>query len=270
MKKILVLINDYMVPATALNFAIKFAVQNEATLFGIFVQSLKYSDDSYLFPSDINLTDQDSTIATDEDEHLQFLDTSIKSFAGTCVTANVSFKTHVVSNNHLDTLIDYSAFADLIVCDADTPPIQYTMNTFLADTHCPVVMINRDYIDINTLVFTYDDKLSSIYAIRLFTYLFGLYKDLPVHFVSVLPKNVLGLEYDDLIREWLPLHYPNANIEIIKGETKKELTNYINRLSNPLIIMGSFGRNALSRFFKESQANYIMTQTNAPIFIAHN
>jgi len=94
MKKILVLINDYMVPATALNFAIKFAVQNEATLFGIFVQSLKYSDDSYLFPSDIILTDQDSTIATDEDEHLQFLDTSIKSFAGTCVTANVSFKTH--------------------------------------------------------------------------------------------------------------------------------------------------------------------------------
>ncbi len=270
MKKILVLINDYKVPATALNFAIKFAVQNEATLFGIFAQSLKSRDDSYLFPNDINLTDKDLTTATDEDEHLQFLDTSVKLFADTCEAANVSFKTHTISTNHLDTLIDYSAFADLIVCDADTPPIHYSMNTFLADTHCPVLMINKDYINTDTLIFAYDDKLSSIYAIRLFTYLFGFYKNLPVHFVSVLPTNVLGLEYDDLIREWLPLHYPNAKIEIIKGETKNELTNYINRLSNPLIIMGAFGRSSLSRFFKESHANHIMTQTNAPIFIAHN
>ena len=134
MKKILVLINDYKVPPAALNFAVKIAVQNDATLFGIFAQSLKYRDDSYHFPGDINRTDRDLTIATDEDEHLQFLDTSMKLFADTCEAANVSFKTHTISTNHLATLIDYSAFADLIVCDADTPPIHYSMNTFLADT----------------------------------------------------------------------------------------------------------------------------------------
>jgi hypothetical protein len=77
------------------------------------------------------------------------------------------------------------------------------MNTFLADSHCPVLMINKDYTNTETLVFAYDDKLSSINAIRLFTYLFSFYKNLPVLFVSVLPTNVLGLEYDDLIREWL-------------------------------------------------------------------
>ncbi len=270
MKKILVLINDYRVPSTALNYAIKLAVQNEATLFGIFAQSLKYNDDSSLFPKDLDSTDNNLTTPTDEAELLQFLNTSKNLFADTCEAANVSFKTHIISTNHLDTLIDFSAFADLIVCDADTTPLHYSMNTFLADTHCAVLMINKDYINTDTLVFTYDDKLSSINAIRLFTYLFGFYKNLPVKFVSVLPKNVLGLEYDDLIREWLPLHYPNAKIEIIKGETKIELTNYINRLSNPLIVMGSFGRSSLSRFFKESLANYIITQTNAPIFIAHN
>jgi hypothetical protein len=270
MKKILVLINDYKVPATALIFAIKIAVQNNSTLFGIFAQSLKYGNDSYLFPSDINLTDKDFTTATDEYEHLQFLHTSMKLFAGTCLAANVSFKTHAVSTNHLVTLIDYSAFADIIVCDADTLPIHYSINTFLADTHCPVLMVNKDYTQTDTLVFTFDDKLLSIYTIKLFAYLFDFYKNLSVHFVSVLPTNVIGLEYDDLIREWLPIHYSDAKIEIIKGETKTELTNYVNRLSNPLIIMGAFGRSLLSRFFKESLANYIITQTNAPIFIAHN
>lgn len=179
MKKILVLINDYKVPATAMNFAVTLAFQNDAMLFGIFAQSLKYNNNSYLFPTDNNLTDKDVTTAKDEDEHLQFLDTSMKLFAATCEAANISFKTHSVSTRHLETLIDYSAFADLIVCDADTPPIHFSMNTFLADTHCPVLMINRDYINTDTLVFAYDDKLSSIYAIRLFTYLFGFTKIYP-------------------------------------------------------------------------------------------
>jgi len=134
MKKISVLINDYKVPATVLNLALKLALQNKATLFGIFAQSLKHRDDSYFFQSDINLTDKNLTIATDEDEHLQFLNTSMKLFANTCEATNVSFKTYTISTNHLDTLIDYSAFADLLVCDADTPPHHYSMNTFLADT----------------------------------------------------------------------------------------------------------------------------------------
>ena len=270
MKKILLLINDYKVPTTALNFAVNLAVQNKATLYGIFIQSLEYNNFSYNLSNDINASEPVVTKLTDDDAHLTLLNRSLKSFADTCNAANISYKNHIINTIHLDTLIDYSAFADLIVCDADTNPIHYSMNTLLADTHCPILMINKDYINTDTLVFAYDDKLSSIYAIRLFTYLFDFYKNLPVHFVSVVPINVIGLEYDDLIREWLPLHYPNAKIKIIRGETKSELTNYINSLANPLIIMGAFGRSSLSRFLKESLANYIMTQTNAPIFIAHN
>ena len=269
MKKILLLINDYKLPITALNYAIKLAVQNEAMLFGIFLQSPKHIDEIYLTPNNENFGNLDLT-KTREENHLQFLDKNIKLFSASCNAENVVFDTHTINNNFLDTLIDYSAFADLIVCDADTAPNHYSMNSFLADSHCPVLMINKTYSTTATLVFAYDDKLSSINAIRLFTYLFGFYKNLPVHFVSVLPTNVLGLEYEDLIREWLPLHYPNAKIEIIKGETKNELSNYINNLSNPLIVMGAFGRSSLSRFFKESLANHIMTQTNAPLFIAHN
>ena len=53
MKKILLLINDYHLPQSALNFAIKIALHEEA-IFGIFVQSHNYSDEeSYLFPGDI-------------------------------------------------------------------------------------------------------------------------------------------------------------------------------------------------------------------------
>jgi len=271
MKKILLLVNDYHLSQSALNFASVIALHEGATIFGIFVQSLQYSDDeSYFFPSDINLTDKDFTAATDKEEHLQYLKTSISLFSDTCAAANISFKIHSVNRNFSDALIDHSAFADLIICDADTPPLHYSMNTLLAHSHCPVLMVNKDYLQTDTLVFTYDDKSSSIHAAKWFTYLFGMYKQLPVHFVSVVPHNVLGVEYEDLIKEWLPLHYSNATIKILKGETRDELTTFINQLSNPLVIMGAFGRNSLSRFFKESLANIIVKQTNVPLFVAHD
>jgi hypothetical protein len=271
MKKILLLINDYNLPQSALNFAIKIALHENTSIFGIFVQSLQYSDEeSYFFPGDINLTDRDLTTATDKDEHLQFLKTSISLFSDTCTAANVTCKTHTINSNHLDTLIDHSAFADLIICDADTPPLQYSMNTLLANAHCPVLMVNKDYLQTDCLVFTYDDKSSSIHAVKWFTYLFGMYKQLPVHFVSVVPHNVLGIEYEDLIKEWLPLHYQNATIEVLKGETRDELTKFINQRSNPLVIMGAFGRSSLSRFFKDSLASIIVEQTNVPLFVTHD
>ncbi len=270
MKKILIIFNDYHMPASVVDYAIQLAQQRGATLFGLFVQSLEYHDDSYFYPNDMNLTDTDLTAASDKEEHLQFLSNSTQSFADRCTAAGTPFATHVINTEYIDALIDHSAFADLIICGADHAPQQYSLSTLLANAHCPALLINDDYTQTNTLVFTYDDKLSSIDAVKRFTYLFDFYNDLPVHFVSVLPTNVIGLEYEDLIEEWLPLHYPNATIEILKGDTKDELINYINGLSNPLIVMGAFGRSMLSRFFKESLANTIMKQTNAPVFIAHH
>ncbi len=85
MKKIPLLINDYHLPQSALSFAITIALHGKATIFGIFVQSLKYSDEeSYFFPSDINLTDKDFTASTDKEEHLQYLKTSISLFLNLC------------------------------------------------------------------------------------------------------------------------------------------------------------------------------------------
>lgn len=271
MKKILVLNHDYQVPQSALDYAIRIARHDGATIVGLFVQRLKKRDEEgYFFSNDIHPADTAFTKTTDEEENLHLEDTAIQLFSDTCTAAGVLLKTHSIHSNFLEALIDHSAFADLIICDADTPPALYAVKTLLAHAHCPVLMVNKDCKQTDAIVFTYDDKSSSIHAVKLFTYLFGLYRDLPVHFVSVVPHNVLGIEYEDLIREWLPLYYPNAAIEILKGETKQELPRFINSLSNPLVVMGAFGRSSLSRFFKESLANVILEQTNAPVFIAHD
>ena len=271
MKKILVIHNDYHVSQTALKFAIEIAEKEKATLFGLFVASLKNADaESYLFPSDINATDTDFTKATDEQENLGYEQTSIKLFGDMCLAAGLPFKTHTIHADFLNSLVDHTAFADLLICDGESSPLQYSIDTLASNAHCPVLLVNDDYKQVDNIIFTYDDKSSSIHAAKYFTYLFKFYNHLPVHFVSVVPHNVIGIEYEDLIKEWLPLHYPNAKIEILKGSAKEELADYINKHPNALVIMGAFGRSSLSRIFKESLANSILKKTNAPIFIAHD
>ena len=270
MKKILVINNDYQLPKTAIDFAIQVALENNAVVYGMFVQSIQNTGtDSYFFPNDLNLTDKDLTATSDEEENLQYKNTNMKLFGDMCTIAGVPYKMHSVFENFLDTLIDHSAFSDLIISDADTTPSQYSIKTLLANAHCPVLLVNRDYRQTDTLIFAYDDKSTSMHAVKMFTYLFRFYKDLPAYFVSVVSSDVLGIEYADLLKEWLPLHYSNVQIKILKGETKEELSGFINNTTNPLVVMGAYGRSSLSRFFKESLANIILERTNAPIFITH-
>lgn len=270
MKKILVIYNDLHVPHTALNLAIQLASNEGATIYGLFVQNLENEGNkSYLFPNDLALTAAYDLPGKERHHKLQYEQTNMKLFADTCATANVPFKTHTLHNNFLDALLDQSTFADLVVCDADTSPAEYSMKTFLANANCPVLLVNKDYKQTDNLVFTYDDKTSSIHSVKMFTYLFPFFRQLPVHFVSVVAPDVLGIEYADLIKEWLPLHYKDAQINLLKGDPREELPRYINNLSNPLVVMGAFGRSSFSRFFKESLANIILERTNAPIFIAH-
>ncbi len=229
MKKIIVINNDYHVPHNALKFATELAMREKATLFGLFVASLKNEDaESYGFPSDINLTDTDFTSATDEQENLDYEKTSIQLFSDICAASDVLFKIHTIHADFLNALVDHSAFADLLIYDGESSPLQYSINTLVANAHCPVLMVNEDYKQIDNIIFTYDDKSSSIHAIKYFTCLFKFYNHLPVHFVSVVPHNVTGIEYEDLIKEWLPLHYPKAEVVILKGEIKEELAYTMN------------------------------------------
>jgi len=271
MKKILVVNNNSFVHNHTVDFAIRIAIDEKATLFGLFLKSWENSDEKDIRSDLGKFSGENNSEETTLDKNGDYEKTNIRSFVDKCSSSGVPYKIHIIQDNFLDSLIDHSAFADLIVCDGERAPSRYSITTLIAGAHCPVLLVNRDYRQPEHIVFAYDDNLSSsIHAIKIFTYLFRSLHHLPVHFISVVPQNVIGIQYEELIREWLPLYFPSAEILIVKGEPKEQLTNFINAYSNPLVIMGSFGRSSLSRFFKESLANSIIEKTNAPIFIAHD
>lgn len=271
MKKILVVINDHKLPRPVLDCAVQIAKEQNAHLFGLFVHSPFYgTEKTYPFPSDINLTDNDFTRETDKAESQRLEQAQVHVLANACAAAGVAFQAHGLQADFLDTLIDHSAFADLMICDAANPPVLYSLNSLLADAHCPVLLVPAEYAGYDELIFTYDGSSSSMQAIRQFTYLFAAGRNLPVYLASVLPENIRGIEYSDLLKEWLPLYYPNFTIEILKGNSREEMPQFISRHKKALVVMGAYGRSSLSRLFKESLASVVLQKTSAPLFITHD
>lgn len=269
MKKMLLLINETGVPYHVMDFAVQLVKQEHYKLYGIFIGTLKPDDDSYPFPNDINLTDTDFTSATYTEEAEQLQQAQINVFENICKTEGVDFDIQIVRKSIIDTLIDETAFADMVLCDTSMRGWNFSMNNFISSAHCPVLLIPKSASLFKEIIFTYDGGVSSIHAIKQFTHMFPWCSDYKVYVVSVLPIDVRYMEYDALIREWILLHYPNSEIAILKGELKSEIAEFINARKDNLVVMGAFGRSSLSRIFKESLAIAVIDRTSAPVFISH-
>ncbi len=270
MKKILFIINGFQLFHNDLNYAIHIAKKENAILHGLFIHSLKPQElEGYLFPNDLSLINTDYTTASDKEEMLQLESAQIKVFEDVCISGGVSYKVQKIHEDFLDTMIDYSAFADLMIINAEVNTIYYSLNSLLANLLCPVLILSQEVQVFEKVIITYDGHSSSIHAMRQFAYLFTSWHHIPVYLVSVLPPNILEIEYKEMVEEWLRLQFPNVEIYALKGDVKEELPLFISLHQNALVVMGSFGRSSLSRFFKESLANVVLEKSNTALFITH-
>jgi nucleotide-binding universal stress UspA family protein len=143
------------------------------------------------------------------------------------------------------------------------------MKSFLAAAHCPVILVPQDALLFDNVIFSYDDHISSMQAIRRFSALFPWVSDQKVQLVSIKPPGKEQMDYDTLIRQYLELHYAHNDVYVLHGNVQNELAGYITKNKNSLVVMGAFGRNALSRLFKESLAFRLMESVHASLFISH-
>jgi len=173
-------------------------------------------------------------------------------------------------------IIKESRFADLLVVDAGTSfksqsertPTDFVKEV-LEHTECPVVIAPEDFESIDEIIFTYNGSASSVFAIKQFTYLFPQLRSKKISVISI---NETG-EWDraDLskLKELLQNYYADLHFEVLKGTIYKTLFEYVFQRRHALLVMGAYGRNALSRFFTPSRADLVINTVPQPIFIAH-
>ncbi len=81
-------------------------------------------------------------------------------------------------------------------------------------------------------------------------------------------KILLGIDKYKF-KEWLKDHYNDFHFEVQKWDSDTKLFDYLFNRKNIIIIMGAYGRNALSQFFKHSHADLLINTVAQPIFITH-
>ncbi|SDM12646.1 hypothetical protein SAMN05421813_106132 [Daejeonella rubra] len=202
---------------------------------------------------------------------------NIHLFKEGCISNEVCndvYSDHEVS---VDDLINESRFADMIVVDAalslgsvpSTAPSEIVKD-ILKKANCPVIISPLSFDGIEELIFTYNGSLSSVFAIKQFTYLFPEYFDKRVTVVQVNKDGIWPYKDKEKLKEWLKNHYSDLHFLALEGNTESELMSFLFRRENMFIVMGAYSRNALSQFFSESTAEILIKTLTQPIFISHH
>jgi len=202
---------------------------------------------------------------------------NIHLFMEGCISNEVGNDIYADHEVTVDELINQSRFADMIVLDAalslgsfSSPAPSEIVKNILNKANCPVIISPLSFDEIDELIFTYNGSLSSVFAIKQFTYLFPEYYDKKVTVVQVNREGIWPRKDKEKLKEWLKNHYSDIHFLALEGKTESELMTFLFRRKNMFIIMGAYSRNALSQFFNESTAEILIKTLTQPIFITHH
>ena len=271
MKKILVAFNATNYSANLAEFALKIAKQTNSVIHAAFLTPTLAPVVQYPFPNDLPLASS-GLISTQEmiEENKKMIRAHMEFFRDDCTRESVECKIDNTIDMTLEDLVDHSAFSDLILCDAKEELGGIATRELLVDTHCPVVLVPANMQMPVRAILCYDESFSSILAMKMYSYVFPEWKEFPSTVLSINPKGDNGLRFDDYLNDWLPQHFPNLEKQILQGNLQRELVSFIRKNEDsPMVVMGAYGRNAVSRLFHRSLANIVIEETNAFLFIMH-
>ena len=194
-----------------------------------------------------------------------------------CADRGIAVRIRYGGNSPLAAVIKESRFADVVVLDASTSfrsnyegtPTDFVKDV-LKDAECPVVIAPEVFEPIQEVVFTYDGSASSVFAMKQFTYLFPELDEMKVTVLHIDEDRHWDDEEKKELGSWLQNHYSAIGFDSKTGDTTYELLASLFLRRNVFIVMGAYGRSAVSRFFRHSEADLLLKTISRPVFIAHH
>ena len=278
MKKFLAVFDGYKMSKSTLDYAIQMAQVTKAHLVGVFLDEFIYR--TYSVTKIIKTyEDYDSVIKKLDAKDKVKRDNAAIQFQKACEKAKITFSIHRDKSIALQELKHESMFADLIIINEYETFTKYKeqlptrfIKDLLGDVQCPVLVVPNAFKQVDKIVLLYDGGPSALYAVKMFSYLFGNFQDLPVEVYTVNDRmENLRLPDNKLMREFIKSHFPKATYTVAKGNAEEQILGYLcNRKENELVVLGAYRRSELSRWFKTSMADILMRELYTPLFIAHN
>lgn len=273
MKKIIAVFDGYRTSKSTLAYAEEFAYTTDAHLVGIFMDEA-----TFRHPHAPGAGEAKSKTAANSDKEKK--EKIIRKFEESCNKAKIQFSVRRDKALNLMELKHESMFADLMIISEQEISARYKQKSpsrfikeLLTDVQCPVMIVPSVYKPVDKITLLYDGGPSSLYAIKMFSYLFGDYHEVPVEVFVVKDRTDWNLRLPDntLMREFIKRHFPGASYKIVKGVAEEEIVGHLrNYRENEMVVLGAYRRSELSRWFKTSMADVLMKELDTPLFIAHN
>jgi hypothetical protein len=279
MKKILFVTDVVKLEPATLDFACYLCALSHSKLTGIFLENLvKETRPAKVLKE--SAIEGGINIQTENMEELKEQCTAgnIQLFKDSCERRGVTGIVHRDRGVPLEDVIAESRYADLLLIDAsvsfsvvkESIPTRFVTDV-LADAECPVVVLPESFEGLNKIVFTYDGRGSSVFAIKQFAYLFPELREHPVVVITVMEeKNKPSPEERYKLKEWLHDHYTEVDFIFMDGDVKTGLLDSLLLRTKDFIVMGAYGRNAFSTLFTPSHAAPVLKLVAQPVFIAHH
>lgn len=261
---------------STLNYAIQMTRKADALLTGIFLDESIYR--SYNIAQSINFyKDPDQKLIEIEKKDGKKNEIAFKQFQKNCSQANINYTFYKNTDITLQELKQKSIFADLLIINSHetfTPFKEKAPSRFirelLADIQCPVMVVPDTFKPIDRITWLYDGAPPSVFAIKMFSYIFNSVINVPIEVFTVKEKSGSGhLPNHKLIRTFIERHFPKAKFIVANGNAEEQITDHLrNHKGNELVILGAYRRSEISRWFKTSMADILIKALDTPLFIA--
>jgi hypothetical protein len=278
MKKILFIIDGVRMPVHVVEFACYIASLSGAKLTGLFLENLRY-DEKPAVRQVMGVPYVETIVASDIPEYAkdnEKVEENIRLFQSICERSDVRSSVCRDRTATLEELVAESRFADIIIADpaitldgkSDQIPTRF-IKELLVNAECPILVAAAGHDPIEEVVFCYDGSPSAFFAMKQLAYLFPMLDEVKATIVEVSKDYYVSAPERKHLKEWLSGRYNFSDLVFIQGDVKEELFNFLLKKKNILLVMGAYGRNAVSRLFRQSYADLAISSLPFAVFITH-
>jgi len=248
MKKFIAVFDGYKISKSTLAHAQELAYTANAHLVGVFLDEFIYRTYSVgkVYKKYEKL---EEVIKQLDEKDKKKREEEVRQFEQSCGKAKISFSVHRDKSIALQELKHESMFADLIIISEHETFTRYKqksptrfMKDLLADVQCPVQVVPGAYKPVDKITLLYDGGPSAFYAVKMFSYLLGIYNEVPVEVFTVKGAymDTLHLPDNKLMREFIKRHFPKAEYKVVKGDPEEQVLGHLrNHKENELVVLGA-------------------------------
>lgn len=201
----------------------------------------------------------------------------LSEFEKTCKKLEVRFELHSTQGEPFEAIVEEGKASDLIVIGLRTfyhfetsSRSGDTLKRVLQNSVCPVMAVPESMNRIENVFIAYDGSTESAKALRAFVNRFHpSFQDLDLTLLTVAESKEEGERVSQNAVSYLRCWEKEPTIVVERGRTDEILLQRAKGVKNPLVVMGSFGRNPISEFFFGSTARRIVEDCTIPIMIYH-